>query len=583
VTAKSRYVLGISALYHDSAAALLRDGEPVACASEERFSRVRHDAALPTRAARWCLAEAGITTRDLECVVYYEKPLRKFERLLVSQVLSFPRSLRAFRRSTQAWLTDKLWVKTAIVQALGVRPDRVLFSEHHLSHAASAFYASACTEAAVLTADGVGEWATTALYRGGPSGLVSLGEVRFPHSLGLLYSAFTAWLGFHVNDGEYKVMGMAAYGEPRFEAEVREVITLLPDGGFAIDPRYVAWQHSATDSYSPAFEALFGPARFPGSPFDPATPEGRRYADVAASVQKVVEDAMVALAVALHARTGLPDLCLAGGVALNGVANHAILTRSPFERLHVQPAAGDAGGALGAAWWAWHEVLGGARCRPLVSGALGQAYDDDAIAAILGDLKVPFERLAPGDRVRRAVDDLAAGRVIGWFQGRFEWGPRALGQRSILADPRVADMRDRINTKVKFREPFRPFAPAVPAAHAADYFDLPPGSEQPTAWMLMVVPVNAVGRALFPATTHVDGSARVHVVRQDADPGFHTLLEAFGARTGHPVLLNTSFNLKGEPIVASPVQALATFFRSGLDALYLGDIRVEPRSAPATS
>jgi carbamoyltransferase len=555
---------------------LLRDGIVVAAAHEERFTRVKHDASMPVRAARWCLATAGVTAQDVDHVTWYEKPLRKFERMLVTQVLEFPKSLRAFQRSTHNWLTDKLWVKSAIVTSLGVRPERVLFSDHHQSHAASAFYASPFPEAAVLTVDGVGEWATTSLWRGGPKGLELLSELLFPDSIGLLYSAFTAYLGFQVNEGEYKVMGLAAFGTPRFEAEIRKVIQLRDDGSFTIDRRYVAWHWSAEDSYTPALEALLGPARFPGTPFDPTTPDGQRFADIAASIQKVTEDALVNLANALHARTGLDALCLAGGVALNGVANRHILTRSPFRRLFVQPAAGDAGGAMGAAWWTWHEVLGKPRTPMLTTPGLGRGWTDDEIGDVLTDLKVRAERVDPAEVPARAAADLAAGKIIGWFQGRCEWGPRALGHRSILADPRADGVHARINEKIKFRELFRPFAPSVAAGHEARWFDIPPGGDHAAEWMLMVVPVKPGAPA---ATTHVDGTARVHVVRPEANPTFHALLDAFGAATGAPVLLNTSFNLKGEPIVSSPVQALATFFRSGLDALWIGPYRVEPKGS----
>ncbi len=562
------YVLGLSGLYHDSGAVLLRDGVIVAAANEERFSRLKHDATLPVRAARWCLEEAGIGPGDLAYVTWYEKPLRKFERLLVTQVLEFPRSFTAFRRSTYNWLTDRLWVKGAIAGALGVRPERILFSDHHLSHAASAFYASPFEEAAVLTVDGVGEWATTSLWRGGPKGLELLAEILFPESLGLLYSAFTAYLGFQVNDGEYKVMGMAAFGEPKFEAEVRRVVQLRDDGSFSVDRRYVAWHWSAEDSYTPELEKLLGPARFPGAPFDPTTPEGKRYADVAASIQKVTEDALLGLARALHARTGLDNLCFAGGVALNTVANRRLLTEGPFTRAFVQPAAGDAGGAMGAALWTWHEVMGNPRTPTRLLPGLGKQWSDAQLEQVTAELKLPHTVVDP---VASAAQDLADGKVIGWFQGRFEWGPRALGHRSILADPTRAETKDRINEKIKFREPFRPFAPSVTSGAEARYFDLPPGGEALAEWMLLVAPTTTDA---LPAVTHVDGTARAHVVHAEANPRYHALIERFGALSGHPVVLNTSFNLKGEPIVNSPVHAAATFARSGLDVLYLGPCRI---------
>jgi carbamoyltransferase len=574
------YILGVSALYHDAAAALIHDGRIVAAASEERFSRIKHDASFPVLATRYCLQKAGIPVEAIDHVVYYEKPLRKFERILVSQVTHFPRTLQSFRRATFNWLTDKLWVRANLSAALGVRPETLLFCDHHLSHAASAFYCANTPNAAILTVDGVGEWATTSLYRGGPGGIELLSELQFPHSIGLVYSAFTAYLGFAVNDGEYKVMGMAPYGEPRFEDAVRKVLRLRDDGSVDVDLRYVSYHYSATDSFTGALEDLLGPARFPGSPFDPQSAEGRRFADIAASIQKVTEDALVGLAKALHRQVSTDTLCLAGGVALNSVANRHILQRGPFQRLFVQPAAGDAGGAIGAALWAHREVLG----QPLPADVglrpdLGAAYPDEAIGELLGDLKVRHEVLDDDQLVARAAADIAAGQVIGWVQGGFEWGPRALGHRSILANPADPAMKERVNQRIKFRELFRPFAPSVTVEAAGTYFDLPPGGEQPLDWMLMVTPVHEAHRDTLSAVTHVDGSARVQTVRAETSPLYHRLLQAVGQRTGHPVALNTSFNLKGEPIVSSPVAALATFTRSGLDALYLGRYRVEKEEA----
>ncbi len=571
----SRYVLGISALYHDSAVTLLKDGVIVAAASEERFSRIKHDASIPVRAARWALSVAGIQAHDLEAVVYYEKPLRKLERMMVSQVLEFPRSFQAFRRSTFSWLSDKLWIRANLVQSLGIRSEQLLFCDHHLSHAASAFYTSPWPEAAVLTVDGVGEWASTSLYRGSDKGIELLSELHFPHSIGLVYSAFTAWMGFQVNDGEYKLMGLAPYGEPRFVDEVRKVLRLHDDGSFEVDTRYVSYHYSATDSITRAFEDLFGPARHPDEPLDPRTPAGKRRADVAASIQRVTEEALIGLAKALHARVGGSRLCLAGGVGLNSVANRHLLEQGPFSELWVQPAAGDAGGSMGAALWAWTEVLGGARVDPGLKPGLGQGYADGDIARFLHELKAKFEELPPDTLCERAAEDLAAGRAVGWFQGRFEWGPRALGHRSILADPRGGETQERVNAKIKFRESFRPFAPSVLDGAEDRFFQLPRGGEGPLEWMLLVAPVRDSAKELLPATTHVDGSARVQVVKAEANPLYHQLLERFGEMTGCPILLNTSFNLKGEPIVSSPGQALATFLRSGLDTLYLGNCRLE--------
>ncbi len=573
-------ILGISALYHDSAAALVRDGELIAAASEERFSRIKHDPSLPWLAARWCMRRAGVTAAELDHVVFYEKPLRKFERIVINHVRHFPRGLKSFRHSMMSWLTNKLWVRDALVAELGVDSSKVLFSDHHLSHAASAFYCSPFDEAAILTIDGVGEHATTTLSRGGPRGIERLAEIHFPHSIGLIYSAFTAYLGFQVNDGEYKVMGMAAFGEPRYRDKVERILRRRPDGSFDVDTNYVAYQYSADQSYNAKFVELFGPPRFPGAPFDIDDPECRRFADVAASIQAVTEDCVVDLATALHRATGLDALCMAGGVALNCVANYQVLARSPFRRLFVQPAAGDAGGAVGAALWAWHEVVGGKRSPAMQTASLGESWSDGDIARILRELQIPFEEVP---LLERATSDLLDGKVIGWFQGGFEWGPRALGNRSILGDARRPGMKDRINAKVKFREQFRPFAPSVLSGSEDRYFALPPGTELTTPWMLMVAPVRDSPRTELPATTHVDRSSRVHVVGADANARFADLLSTFGGATGDPVLLNTSFNLKGEPIVSSPLQALATFEKTDLDALYLGPFRVESFSRRRTS
>ncbi len=570
----ARTILGISALYHDSSATLVVDGNVVAAACEERFSRLKHDSSLPVRAAQWCLEQGGITIDDVDHLAYYEKPLKKFERLMIMQLLHFPKSFKAFQRASMLWLTDKLWVRNNLVRELGIHPAKILWSEHHLSHAASTFYASPFEEAAVLTVDGVGEWATTALWRGTPDGLEKLHEIHFPHSIGLVYSAFTAFLGFRVNNGEYKVMGMAAYGEPRFEEEVRRVLILNDDGSFSVDKKYIKYHYSATESYTEAFEELFGEPRFPGSHFDPTSGEGKRWADVAASIQKVTEDCLVGLANRLYEETGLENLCMAGGVALNSVANLEVLTRTPFKRLHVHPAAGDAGGSLGAALWAHNEVLGGARGEPVNHAGLGKSWTHEQIGEMLKDLKIAHEDI--GDELcQQAASDIADGKVIGWFQGGFEWGPRALGFRSILANPRDVEMQDRVNEKVKFRERFRPFAPSVMAGAESRYFEIPEGAEQPIRWMLMVVPVKEDQRPLMPAITHIDGTARIHVVEKSANPAYHGLLEALGEKTGHPIVLNTSFNLKGEPIVSSPVHALATFMRCGLDVLYMGSYRID--------
>jgi carbamoyltransferase len=576
-------VLGISCHYHDAAAALLRDGVVVAAAEEERFSRRKHDARFPQLAIDFCLRQAGATAAEVDFAVFYEKPLLKFERILLTALRTFPRSWRGFGEFALGWMEEKLWIRSTIQEALGIPPDRVLFVDHHLSHAASAFFCSPFDRAAVLTVDGVGEWTTTALGSAsstaeGGSELRLEREARFPHSLGLLYSAFTAFLGFEVNEGEYKVMGMASYGAPRYEDRVRKVVRVEEDGSFALDLRYFSFHHSDERAYSRAFVSLFGPPRDPREPFDvagagAAGERSRHYADVAASVQRVVEDALLKAARELRRSTGLTRLCMAGGVALNGVANGRIVRESGFDEVWIQPAAGDSGGALGAALYAWHVVLGQPRSWAMEHAYLGAEYDDaeavDAMrAAGLHPEVVDDEEALVG----RAAEALLGGEVVGWAQGRFEWGPRALGNRSILADPRRAEMKEVVNARIKFREPFRPFAPAVLEERAAELFDLrEPERQHPARFMLMVVPWRDGAAALAPAVDHV-GTARLQTVRRAWNPRYRALIERFGAASGVPVLLNTSFNLRGEPMAASPADAVSTFVRSGLDLLVFGNV-----------
>ena len=584
-------VLGISAFFHDAAAALVVDGEIVAAAQEERWSRIKNDASLPVQAARFCLDTAGITIEDVDHVVFYEKPLRKFERILVGHLRAFPRSLGQFSRSMTRWLQERLWTKSDLVRSLGCAPDRVLFCDHHLSHAASAFLCSPFESAAVVTVDGVGEWATTSIYRARStpegSSIELLRELRFPHSVGLLYSAITAYLGFEVNDGEYKVMGLAAYGEDRFADAFAKLCRIGDDGSIEIDTRYFCYHRHPTKSFTPLLEALLGPARAPGAPLDPTSDdaESRRFADVAASLQALTERAMLALARAAQALTGEANLCLAGGVALNCVANRRIADEGPFAELFVQPAAGDAGGALGAALWATHVVHALPRSAPLRSAFLGAAYAQDDIARFLDDSGVAHRAFDDHAALCAEVAErLAEGQVGGWFQGRFEWGPRALGSRSIIADPRQPGMREKVNRTIKYREGFRPFAPAVLAGEARRWFDLPEGRADHLApFMGSVAPVTDEGRAMLPATTHVDGTARVQRVDAADSPALHALLEAFRARTGVGVVLNTSMNLKDEPLCASPAEAYGVFVRSDLDFLVLERCLIDKRAlAPRT-
>jgi carbamoyltransferase len=592
------HILGVSCYFHDAAAALLRDGRLVAAAEEERFSRKKHDYEFPARAIEFCLRMGGIPSSALDYVVFFEKPFVKFERLLLTCMQGFPRSRRLFQEAMIAWLGDKMWIRHLLQTRLGLRPERILFSEHHLSHAASAFFCSPFPEAAILTIDGVGEWTTAAVGVGRGTDITLLEEIRFPHSLGLLYSAFTAFLGFEVNEGEYKVMGMAPFGTPRYVDRVWKLIRVGDDGGFELDMDYFEFHRSSDRTYGARFVELFGTPRDPGVPFFTATSgypayfgprpadhqalaaHNQHYADLAASIQVVVEDVVLRMARHAHRRTGLSRLCLAGGVALNSVANGRVMREAPFQELYIQPAAGDSGGALGAALWAHHAVLGQPRTFVMEHASWGQAYTRAEIAAALDAAGAAYTAFDDEDRLLdHVVDRLEQGRVAGWFQGRFEWGPRALGHRSIIADPRRPAMKDLVNVKIKYREPFRPFAPSVPVGRAEEYFALPdPVRHYPARFMLYVVDVHGARRDAIPAVTHVDGTARLQTVREEPSPRYHRLLERFGKATGVPVLLNTSFNLKGEPIVNTPAEALATFQRSGMDLLVLGDAVIEKRA-----
>src|SRR5438093_478794 len=583
-------ILGISCFFHDAAAALVQDGIVTAAAEEERFSRIKHDPDFPVRAIEFCLRTAGLRPEDLGLVLFYEKPFLKFERILMSTLASFPRSSRLFRESMVKWLAEKLWTRGLIRKRTRIAPERILFSGHHLSHAASAFYCSPYSEAAVLTVDGVGEWATATTGRGTGTHISLAREVRFPHSIGLLYSTFTAFLGFEVNEGEYKVMGMAPYGTPRYADQVRQLVRMEPDGSFRLDMSYFAFHRSTTTPYTSKFLRLFGDPRPPDGKFfteasgypayfgpRPADYAGelkrnQHYADIAASIQLVTEELVVNMARALQRQTGLRRLCIAGGVGLNSVANARILRETEFEELYVHPAAGDSGGAVGAALYAYHSMLGKPRGFVMEHAYWGQRYSDDEVRAFLDGEGLRYERLDDDRLLDRTVEALAEGKVVGWFQDRFEWGPRALGNRSILADPRRAEMKDIVNTKIKFREPYRPFAPSVLSEHVHTYFDAPGVERQyPARFMLLVVDVQPSKRDVIPAVTHVDGTGRLQAVIREFDPRYYGLIERFAQATGVPVILNTSFNLRGAPIVNTPREAYSTFMQSGMDALVLGN------------
>jgi carbamoyltransferase len=584
-------ILGISAYYHDSAACLVRDGTIVAAAQEERFSRKKHDARFPGHAIRSCLDEAGIGLAAVDHVVFYDKPLIKFERLLETYLAYAPSGFRSFLAAMPVWLKEKLFLKDLLRKSLAelgglavANLPPLLFTQHHQAHAASAFFPSPFERAAVLCMDGVGEWATTSLWVGEGNRLTPHWEIQFPHSLGLLYSAFTYFCGFKVNSGEYKLMGLAPYGEPRYKDLILErLLALKEDGTFRMDMRYFNYANGLTMT-NQRFAKLFG-----GPPRRPESPVTQREMDLATSIQAVTEEVVLRLGRTVHRETGIDQLCLAGGVALNCVANGRLLREGPFKDIWVQPAAGDAGGALGAALSVWHEYLDRPRTctgQDQMRGSyLGPAFSNEQIEAYLHGAGIPYHRLDDEALMPRLAELLDAGHVVGWFQGRMEFGPRALGGRSLLGDPRSPRMQSVMNLKIKYRESFRPFAPAVLAERVSDWFQFQ--GESP--YMLMVAPVlesrripmTAEQQALFgidklnvprseiPAVTHVDYSARLQTVHRETNPRFHRLLAAFAARTGCPLLINTSFNVRGEPIVGTPEDAYRCFMRTEMDTLVL--------------
>lgn len=588
-----RYILGISCYYHDSAACLLQDGVIIAAAQQERFSRIKHDAAFPVDAIRYCLAEAEISLQQLSAIVFYDKPFLKFERLLETYLAHAPRGFRSFLAAMPIWLKEKLYLKSILRRELRTLAglDRratlptLLFSQHHQAHAASAFYASPYQEAAVICLDGVGEWATSTIWHGNGQQLTPLAELHFPHSLGLLYSAFTYYCGFKVNSGEYKLMGLAPYGKPRFvETIYRELIEVKADGSFALNMAYFAYPVGSR-MISKKFAQLFGAPALAAD----ATPN-QHYLDMAASIQQVTEE--IVLKIAQHAKqlTNANKLCLAGGVALNCVANGRLLHEGPFTEIWIQPAAGDAGGALGAALLAWYQYFAQERQsnehQDQMQGAyLGPAYSDADIIQLLESQQAPYQQFASSELYPEVARLLAEGNVVGWFQGRMEFGPRALGNRSILADARSPAMQRILNLKIKQRESFRPFAPAVLAEYAADFFKLNCASP----YMLLVANLQekwrfavnselaglaqqSAVRSMLPAITHVDYSARVQTVCEQTNPVFYQLLQHFYMLTDTPVLINTSFNVRGEPPVCSPLDALQGFWATDMDYLVLGNL-----------
>jgi len=592
---RDQFVLGISAFYHDSAACLLRDGDIVAAAQEERFTRRKGDAEFPSNAVAFCLDRAGIRIDDVQYVAFYDKPLLKFERILQTYLATAPRSFRSFAMAGPLWIKDKLYIDRQLRQELGYRGD-IAYAEHHESHAASAYFPSPFNDAAILTLDGVGEWATASIAVGRGNEIDILDELHWPDSLGLLYSAFTYYTGFKVNSGEYKVMGLAPYGEPKYvDLIYNELLDLREDGSFRLNQKYFNYLTGLTMTNG-ALDKLFGgPARVPESKLT------QREMDLARSVQVVCEEIMLRMARTAHRKTGLDNLCLAGGVALNCVANGRLLREGPFKRIWIQPAAGDAGGALGAAQLTWHRYAGQPRsvvqCKDGMKGAyLGPDFSPEEIERFLKATRAPYARMDSEPLVDRVADLLAEERVVGWFDGRMEFGPRALGARSILGDPRSPSMQAQMNIKIKFREGFRPFAPSVLRERVSDYFEL--DAESP--YMLLVAPVRAerriplsdeqhrlwgidklnVPRSDIPAVTHIDYSARVQTVTAETNPRYYELIKAFERRTDCGVLVNTSFNVRGEPIVCTPADAYRCFMRTNIDHLVLGPFLLDKANQP---
>jgi carbamoyltransferase len=569
--AKATYVLGISAFYHDSAAALLRDGQIVAACQEERLSRKKHDSDFPMHAIQYVLRQAGIGVEDLDAVGFYDKPILKFERMLSTYIATFPRSFNSFRKAIPIWLHEKLWVPAIIRKELKPYKGPIYFAEHHMSHAASAFLVSPFDEAAILTVDGVGEWATSSFGKGKGSEIELFKEIRFPHSLGLLYSAFTYYLGFKVNSAEYKVMGLAPYGKPKhFDRIMGEMIQLNEDGSFKLNMKYFSYDYGLRMTNS-KFDEFFG-----GPPRKAESWMSEREFDIAASVQKVCEEVVLKMVNYIHKETGLTNLCMAGGVALNCVANGRIVRETPMKNLFVQPAAGDAGGAVGVAHWIYNTLEKQPRGPAWSDAYLGPDYKDEEIRQYLDGAKAVYKTHNDRELVQRTAKILSEGNVVGWFQGRMEFGPRALGGRSILADPRDAKMRDTLNMKIKFREGFRPFAPSVLADKNSEWFEI----ECDSPYMLLVAQVRPDKRVI-PSVTHVDGSARIQTVTRESSPLYYDLIQEFGKITGVPIIINTSFNVRSEPIVCSPHDAYLCFMRTNMDYLVLGHQILDKKDQPA--
>lgn len=567
---KPVYILGISCFYHDSAAVLLRDGEIVFASQEERFSRKKHDESFPKLAIEQALKAAGITAQELDAVAFYEKPMLKFfDRILQTTMKVWPRGFLQYHMAMQEWMPKKLWIPQIIRRELAYKGP-VYYPSHHESHAASAFFCSGFSDAAVVTADGVGEWATTTIGHGQGKKLKLLKEIRYPHSLGLLYSAITYYLGFKVNSAEYKVMGLAPYGEPKYLEQMRRLIDQKPDGSFALDMKYFTYEYGLRMT-GKKMEKLFGhPTRTPESPLE------QFHKDIARSLQELTDEVMLNLAKAAQEMTGSRYLCLAGGVALNCVSNGKILRSGIFEDIFIQPASGDAGGALGAALMAWHTMMDGERLPRMEHVFLGKSYSQSEIEDFLTKNRIPSEKIPLIDLPKRVATLLQGENVIGWFQGRTEYGPRSLGSRSIIADARNPANWKKVNLKIKFRESFRPFAPTVLEEKASEYFDL----HRESPFMLLVADTREKYRKEIPAVTHIDGSARIQTINRDQNALYYDLLKAFHELTGCPVIINTSFNVRGEPIVESPKDAWNCFIHTHMDYLVLGQCIIDKKKLP---
>lgn len=559
------YILGISCFYHDAGACLLKNGKIIAAAEEERFTRRKHDTGFPINSIGYCLTHASIDSSDLNYVGFYEKPIQKFDRILQTTVENYPSSFELFYHSMPSWLNERFRIKSTIKEKLSYTGD-ILFIDHHTSHAASSFFTSPFTEAAILTLDGVGEWKTTGLYHGQENNITALKEIHFPNSIGLLYSTITSFLGFKVNNDEYKVMGLAAYGKPRFMKEFKKIIDIKEDGSFRMNMDF--FDYTKKDKmWSKNLEELLGKSRRPYEELN------GRYRDIAATLQHVTEDVIIKSANYLKKLTKSKNLCIGGGVGLNSVANGRICRETPFKNVFIQPASGDDGGAIGAATYISCQLLKNKKRYAMEHVFLGSCFSNDEIKEYLDSIGAPYQQLPKAQLLAETARLIAENNVIGWFQGRMEWGPRALGNRSILGNPMNPDMKNIVNKRVKHREEFRPFAGSVPKEDASEFFDIP--CESP--FMLFVFDVKENKRDVVPSITHIDGTCRVHTVTEEVNPLFHNLLKEYGAITGVPVLLNTSFNVRGEPIVYSPHDAYTCFMKTGMDCLVMEDCMINKK------